>query len=94
MNSTKTEVTKLQLMTDIRSVIGTVLLIFGVFLLICAAAVGTDPAQLAKTGGVNANLWAGLGLAIVGAVMWIWALVSPDGGKSPDVLEEQKKANK
>lgn len=88
MNSTKTEVTKLQLMTDIRSVIGTVLLVFAVFLLICAVTVGTNPDELLKTGGINANLWAGLGLGIVGVVMWVWALLSPDGGKSPDVLDE------
>jgi hypothetical protein len=65
------------------------LLIFAVFLLICAVAIGGDPAQLEKAGGVNANLWSGLGLGVVGVVMLVWTFLSPDEDKSPDVLEEE-----
>ena len=30
-----------------------------------------------KTGGVNANLWAGIALAVVGAAFLLWARLRP-----------------
>ena len=30
-----------------------------------------------KTGGVNANLWAGVALLVVGGVMVVWAVTRP-----------------
>lgn len=62
---------------DIRVVIGCVLGIIGIFLLLCAFLNDTAE-QLAKSGGVNANLWAGAALLIVALGMWIWALLRPE----------------
>lgn len=72
---------------DIRVVIGSVLGIIGVFLLVCSAFT-TSAEELAKSGGVHANLWAGLALLLVAVAMWGWAFAVPEGGKSPDVIDE------
>ncbi|MDO4613830.1 MAG: hypothetical protein Q4B10_07185 [Actinomycetaceae bacterium] len=72
---------------DIRVIIGSVLGIIGIFLLACSLFTTTE-AELAKSGGIHANLWSGLALVVVAAIMWVWALVSPEGGKSPDALDD------
>jgi hypothetical protein len=59
---------------DIRNIIGLLLGIYGVVLLL--AGFFLDPAK-DKTGGVNANLWTGLGLAVAAAVFLTWARVRP-----------------
>ncbi len=59
---------------DIRNIIGGLLSVYGVILL----AVGLlGDAQTDKTGGVNANLWAGLGLLVVGIAFLTWARLRP-----------------
>lgn len=63
-------------LADIRVVIGAVLGIIGIFLLICSTFLN-GPDEMAKTGGVNANLWSGLGLLTVTVLMGLWWLVSP-----------------
>ena len=59
---------------DIRNVIGLLMGTYGVILVLMGifADQETD-----KTGGWNANLWAGIVLAIVGAAFIIWARVRP-----------------
>lgn len=59
---------------DIRNVIGSLLGIYGVILLVMSFA--ADKA-LDKTGGVDANLWSGLGLLAVGLVFLAWAKFAP-----------------
>ncbi|GAB3438787.1 hypothetical protein GCM10027517_11480 [Phycicoccus ginsengisoli] len=59
---------------DIRNIIGLLLGIYGVVLLL--AGFFLDPAK-DKTGGVNANLWTGLGLAVAAAVFLGWARWRP-----------------
>ncbi|MFN8190528.1 MAG: hypothetical protein U0R78_08815 [Nocardioidaceae bacterium] len=59
---------------DIRNIIGGLLLVYGVILLLMGLF--ADQAH-DKTGGVNANLWAGLALLAVGGAMVIWALTRP-----------------
>lgn len=59
---------------DIRNFIGLLLLIYGVIL--AAMGIFADPA-LDKTGGVNANLFTGLGLLAAGAVFVGWAKLRP-----------------
>ncbi len=59
---------------DIRNIIGLLLLVYGVVL----TAMGLfGDKELDKTGGVNANLWAGLALLVAGAVFAIWARARP-----------------
>lgn len=63
-------------LADIRVVIGAALGIIGVYLLICSAFLN-GPDEMAKTGGVNANLWSGLGLLTIALLMGLWWLISP-----------------
>ena len=59
---------------DIRNIIGGLLATYGVILI----AVGLfGDAETDKTGGVNANLWAGLALLVVGAGFLAWARLKP-----------------
>ncbi len=59
---------------DIRNIIGALLGVYGVILL----AVGVfGDAETDKTGGVNANLWAGLVLLAVGLGFLAWARLRP-----------------
>ena len=59
---------------DIRNIIGLLLGIYGVLLLF--AGFFLDPAE-EKTGGINANLWTGLALAVAAAVFLTWARLRP-----------------
>lgn len=59
---------------DIRMLIGAMLAIFGVIL--TAMGVFASP-ELDKTGGVNANLVAGIVLLVVGALFLLRARTSP-----------------
>jgi hypothetical protein len=59
---------------DIRNFIGMLLGIFGVIIL--AMGLFADP-ETEKTGGVNANLWAGIVLVVVAAVFIGWARLRP-----------------
>ena len=63
-------------LTDIRFIIASALGLIGIFLIICSFVFnGAD--EMAKTGGINANLWSGLGLSAVALIMGLWWKVSP-----------------
>lgn len=59
---------------DVRNIIGLLLTAYGVILTLMGllADTGED-----KTGGVNANLWAGLALLVVGLGFMAWARLKP-----------------
>jgi hypothetical protein len=59
---------------DIRNIIGGLLGTYGVILL--AMGLLGDP-ETEKTGGVNANAWAGLALLVVGLAFLVWAKARP-----------------
>ena len=59
---------------DIRNVIGGLLGIYGVILLLMGIF-GDEEGH--KTGDVNANLWAGLILLVVGIIFLAWAWMRP-----------------
>lgn len=71
---------------DIRNFIGMLLGIFGVILLLMSLF---GDKQYAKTGNVNANLWAGIVLVVVSAIFMSWArlkpIVVPDEVDAPEV---------
>jgi uncharacterized membrane protein len=72
---------------DVRTIIGALMLLYGVILLL--ASFGTSEADKAKADGINANLWVGLALLVFGAVMVVWAVTQPIV-----VDEEQLEADK
>ncbi len=59
---------------DIRNIIGLLLSTYGVILLLAGIFADTAPE---KTGGVNANLWTGIALAVAGAAFLSWAQLKP-----------------
>lgn len=59
---------------DIRNIIGGLLSTYGVILVLMGLFGDTESD---KTGGVNANLWAGIGLVAVGAAFLLWARLKP-----------------
>lgn len=71
---------------DIRNIIGALLGIYGVALVL--AGIFADP-ESEKTGGINANLWTGLGLVVAAVIFLGWArlrpIVVPDEVEPTDV---------
>lgn len=59
---------------DIRNVIGALLGVYAVILVLMGIF---GDKELEKTGDVNANLWAGLALAVVSACFLVWARWRP-----------------
>ena len=59
---------------DIRNIIGGLLSVYGVILLVMGLF---GDAETDKTGGVNANLWAGIALLAVGLGFLTWARLKP-----------------
>ena len=59
---------------DIRNIIGGLIGLYGVILTVMGIF---GDKELDKTGGVNANLWAGLAMLVVGAVFLGWARLRP-----------------
>jgi hypothetical protein len=70
---------------DIRNIIGGLLGVYGVILLVMGIF---GDAEKDKTGGWNANLWAGIVLAVMAAIFLTWArlrpIVVPDHVETPD----------
>ncbi|MFC8532292.1 hypothetical protein [Nocardia sp. NPDC057227] len=61
---------------DIRTIVGSLLSIYGVVLLV-TGLVNNTAAEQAKTGGWNINLWAGIGILAVGLAFIAWVLLRP-----------------
>lgn len=60
---------------DIRNVIGALLLLYGVILVVTRIVAGDEGGE--RSDGVNANLWAGLALLVVGGAFVAWSLLRP-----------------
>lgn len=71
---------------DIRSIIGLLLTAYGVILTLMGLFADPDED---RTGGINANLWAGLALLVAGLGFLAWArlrpVVVPDQVEKDDV---------
>lgn len=74
--SNSNELTKTAGAFDIRNFIGVLLGIFGIVLTI-AGIVDFTPDEAERTGGIDANLWTGIGLIIAAALFLAWAKVRP-----------------
>ena len=61
---------------DIRTVIGALFAIYGVVCLIWGI-VNFTSADSARAGGININLWAGIGMLIVAALFIVWSFTKP-----------------
>lgn len=61
---------------DIRTFIGSLIGAYGV-VLVLMGLFSTSDSDLERAGGINVNLWAGLGMVAVAAVLLVWARVRP-----------------
>ncbi|RBY87147.1 hypothetical protein DQ244_17580 [Blastococcus sp. TBT05-19] len=61
---------------DVRNVIAELLGLYGVVLVV-VGLVDDSADAMAKTGGVNANLWAGIGLIVVAVAFALWSRLRP-----------------
>ncbi len=59
---------------DVRTIIGLLLTAYGVILTVMGLFADPDED---RTGGINANLWAGLALLVVGVGFLVWARLRP-----------------
>jgi hypothetical protein len=70
---------------DVRNVIGALMGLYGVILVLAGLLGEHEPD---KTGGVNANLWTGIGLLVVAVVFFGWSrlrpIVVPEDVDEPD----------
>lgn len=74
--SKSNELTKTAGAFDIRNVIGVLLGIFGIILVIAGLA-GYTPDEAKHTGGIDANLWTGIGLVLAAIIFLVWAWLRP-----------------
>lgn len=61
---------------DLRTVIAVLFGVYGVILTLLGLF-GDDPEQLAKSGGVDINLWTGIGMLVVAAIFVTWQRLRP-----------------
>lgn len=63
-------------LVDLRPIIGGLFTIYGAVCLVIGLTSFT-PEDAAKSGGVNVNLWAGVGMLVLAAVFLTWSVVRP-----------------
>jgi len=61
---------------DVRNVIGALIGFYGIVLIVMGL-VADSTQQRAKTGDVNANLWAGIVMTVVAAGFVVWSRLRP-----------------
>ncbi|GAA5086636.1 hypothetical protein [Nocardia iowensis] len=61
---------------DIRTIVGALLGSYAVILII-TGLVSHTAADEAKTGGINVNLWAGIGMGVVSLLFITWVVLRP-----------------
>jgi hypothetical protein len=61
---------------DLRTIIAILFTFYGVILTIMGLFFET-PADIAKAGGLNINLWSGIVMVIVAALFFLWARLRP-----------------
>jgi hypothetical protein len=71
---------------DVRNVIAALIGFYGIVLVV-VGLVDNGEEALRKTDGVNANLWAGIALAVVAAGFALWTRLRP-------IVVEEKEAEK
>jgi quinol-cytochrome oxidoreductase complex cytochrome b subunit len=71
---------------DVRRVIGGLFVVYG--LLVGIIGLLDPPAQIDKAQGVNINLWAGIGMLVLGGLFLVWQWLRPaevpSGGESAE----------
>jgi hypothetical protein len=74
---------------DLRSFIGVLFVIFGILVVI--PGLGPSPEQLAKSAGININLWVGLLMLALGVLFLAWLLASPPAPITKEEMAAHRK---
>lgn len=61
---------------DLRTVIAVLFGIYGAVLTVMGL-LGTSPEQLEKAGGIELNLWTGIGMLVVAGLFVLWLVLRP-----------------
>lgn len=61
---------------DLRTVIAVLFGVYGVILTLLGLF-GGSPEELAKSGGIDINLWTGIGMLVVAAIFVTWQRLRP-----------------
>ncbi|BCK53778.1 hypothetical protein [Nocardia wallacei] len=61
---------------DIRTIVGTLIGLYGVILVVTGLVSHSD-ADLARSGGWNTNLWSGIGMIVVSVAFLAWVILRP-----------------
>ena len=67
---------------DLRTVIAILFAFYGIVLTVMGFVTAT-PENTAKSGGLNLNLWTGIGMLILAAIFVVWARAKPLGADAP-----------
>jgi hypothetical protein len=67
---------------DLRTVIAILFAFYGVVLTIMGIVTAT-PENTAKSGGMNLNLWTGIGMLVLAAIFVVWARMKPLEAAAP-----------
>ena len=67
---------------DLRTVIAMLFGFYGIVLTIMGIVTAT-PENTAKSGGINLNLWTGIGMLILAAIFVVWARMKPLDAEAP-----------
>jgi hypothetical membrane protein len=71
---------------DLRRIIGALFVLYGIVLVI--VGLGDSDAEIHKAAGVHINLWAGIGMLVMGIVFLVWAFVRPLGRQLREASDE------
>jgi hypothetical protein len=74
---------------DVRNVIAALIGLYGLVLVVMGL-IGPSDDDLAKTGGVNANLWAGIALVVVAAGFLLWSWIRPIVVEAPEASDRNE----
>ena len=71
-----TEVKATNVLFDLRTVIGVLFAVYGVVCLVYGLVSYTD-VDRERTGSINLNLWAGIGMLVIAAIFLAWSVLRP-----------------
>jgi hypothetical protein len=73
---------------DLRRIIGGLFTLYGILLVIMG--LGDSQAEIAKSAGVHINLWAGIGMLVMGLLFLLWAFSRPLGQQLAEAERESE----
>jgi hypothetical protein len=73
---------------DLRRIIGGLFTLYGIVLII--VGLGDSSAEIAKSAGVHINLWAGIGMLVLGLLFLLWGFTRPLGRQLEEAEAESE----